>query len=56
MIFQCEKCNFAAVKKEKLRCHMEAVHRVGDYKCGECHFTAVKREELRSHVEAVQRD
>ena len=40
--YQYDKCNFAAVKREELKCHVEAVHRDGDYQCDECDFTGVK--------------
>ena len=48
--------DFAAVKREELKSHLEAVHRDRDYQCDKCDFTAIKREELNSHVEAVYRD
>ena len=46
MNLQCEECNFAAVKKEELKSHVEAVHRNGDYQCDKCDFAAVNRKEL----------
>ena len=30
-IYYCDKCGFLAVRRDKLRCHMEAVHLHGDF-------------------------
>ena len=30
-IYYCDKCGFLAVRRGKLRCHMEAVHLHGDF-------------------------
>ena len=51
MNFQCEECNFAAIKREELKSHVDAVHRNGNYQCAECDFAAVKSDELKSHME-----
>ena len=51
MNLQYEECNFAAIKREELKSHVEAVHRNGNYQCGKCDFASVKREELKSHAE-----
>ena len=34
--YQCEECDFAAVKREELISHTEAIHRVEAYSCEEC--------------------
>ena len=54
--YQCDKCDFAAIKREILKTHVEAVHRDGAYKCDKCNFATVKREELKSHVKTDHRD
>ena len=54
--YQCEKCDFAAIKREILKTHMEAVHRDGAYQCDKCDFATLKREELMSHVETDHGD
>ena len=40
--YQCDECDFAAVKREELKSHVEAIHRDGDYQCDEYDFTGVK--------------
>ena len=54
--YQCDKCDFAAIKREMLKTHVEAVHRDGAYQCDKCDFAKVKREELESHVKTDHRD
>ena len=54
--YQCDKCDFAAIKRVILKPHVEAVHRDGAYKCDKCHFATVNREELKIHVETDHRD
>ena len=56
MNLQCEECNFAAIKREELKSHAEAIHRVGAYQCDKCDFAAIKREMLKTHVETDHRD
>ena len=55
MNFQCEECNFSAIKREELKSHVDAVHRNGNYQCAECDFAAVKRDELKSHMEGYSK-
>ena len=55
MNFQCEEYNFAAIKREELKSHVDAVHRNGNYQCAECDFAAVRRDELKSHMEGYSR-
>ena len=31
--YQCDECDFAAVKREELKSHVGAVHRDEDYQC-----------------------
>ena len=54
--YQCEKCDFAAIKREILKTHVEAVNRDGAYQCDKCDFARVKREKLKSHVETDHKD
>ena len=46
--YQCEECDFPAVKREELKSNVEAVQRM--------EIINVTREELKNHVEAVHRD
>ena len=39
--YQCDQCNFVAVKTEELKSHVEAVHRDGYYQCDKWNFAAV---------------
>ena len=54
--YQCNECDFGAVKREELKSHVEAVHRDGAYQYDKCDFAAVKREELKSLVDADHRN
>ena len=54
--YQCNECDFTAVKMEELKSHVDAVHRDGAYQCDKCDFAAMKREVLKSHVETIHRD
>ena len=38
---QCGDCDLTAVKGGKLKSHVEAVHRDGDYQCDKCDFEAI---------------
>ena len=43
--YQCEECDFTAVHREELKCHIEATHGDGDSQCHECDLKAVKKKE-----------
>ena len=49
--FQCDECDFAAIKREELKSHAETVHSNVAYQCDECDFAAVKREVLKTPQE-----
>ena len=54
--YQCDKCDFAAIKREGLKSHVRTLHRDRAYQCDKCDFATVKRDELKSHVETHHRD
>ena len=39
--YQCDECDFAAVKREELNSHEEVVQKDGDFHCDKCNFAAV---------------
>ena len=53
--YQCEECQFTALKREELKSHVQADHRDADSQCHKCDFKVVKKE-LKGHVEAVHWD
>ena len=53
--YQCDECDFAAVRTEELKSHVKTVHRDGDYQCDEYNFAAViNKLMLKQFVVVVQ--
>ena len=54
--FECEICNFKAVKKEKLEEHTKAVHLVQkDIQCPHCDFKTAWKRSIYDHIKLVHR-
>ena len=39
--YQCDGCDFAAIKREVLKARVKAVHRDGAYQCDKCDFAQI---------------